>query len=185
MSGKTAITKKFAIQNAINKYGENNFLWQIIEQVGTLEQANEAEEFYISYLQTLSPNGYNLLPGGENRHLLESTKQKISDTLKITSFFIGKQGPEHPNYGREISQNNKNHLSLIFSGDNSNNRKINSQIARAIYLDYLNDDKINAIQLGQKYGLKQVAVLNILNKKSWKEATKDLLNIAKRQGKQR
>jgi group I intron endonuclease len=185
VSGKTAITKKFAIQNAINKCGEDNFTWQIIDQVETIDEANESEEFFIAYLQTLSPNGYNLLPGGNNHHLTEMVKQKISDTLKITSFFIGKQGADHPNYGRKISQHNRDNLSLIFSGDGANNKKINGQIARSIYLDYLNDDTSNAIRLSQKYGLKQVAILNILNKKSWKEATKDLVDIPKRQGKRR
>jgi Mor family transcriptional regulator len=31
--------------------------------------------------------------------------------------------------------------------------------------------------LSEKYGLKKVAILNILNKKCWKDATKDLPNV--------
>jgi group I intron endonuclease len=184
-TGKTATSKKFAFQNAIVKYGQNNFIWQVIEEVETIEEANEAEEFYIAYFNTLAPNGYNILPGGNNRILPESSKQKISETLKITSFFVGKKGKEHPNFGREITQQEKDNLSQLFSGDNGNNKKINSQIARAIYLDYLNSKTINAVQLGIKYGLKQMAILNILNKKSWKDATKDLPDLPKRQGKRR
>jgi group I intron endonuclease len=178
-------SRKFAFQNAIAKYGENNFHWQIIDRLDTLEEANEAEEFYIAYLGTQTPNGYNILPGGKNRILPASSREKISETLKRTSFFVGKTGPDHPNFGRQISQKEKDNLSIQFSGDNGNNKKINSQTARQIYLDYLNSDSISAVQLGKQYGLGQNTILNILNKKSWKDATKDLSDIPPRQGKRR
>jgi Mor family transcriptional regulator len=128
-------------------------------------------------LQTLAPNGYNLLPGGNNRHPTEATKQKIANTLKITGFFVGKKGKAHPNFGKPQTEKQKLENSLRFSGDGSSGKKINSQIARQIYLDYLNDNTISSIYLSEKYGLKKVAILNILNKKCWKDATKDLPNV--------
>jgi group I intron endonuclease len=175
--GKTATSKKFPIHNALLKYGEDNFSWEIIKTVETLEEANQAEEQLIAQLQTLCPNGYNLLPGGDNRTLPESSKKKISDTLKKTSFFVGKTGILHPNFGTKQSEERKQAQSLRQSGDGSAGKKINSQIARQIYFDYINNENTNAIELGEKYGLKQVAILNILHKKSWKDATKDLPNI--------
>lgn len=175
--GKTAINKKFPIHTAIAKYSEDGFIWQIIEQCETLEEANELEEFYIGYLQTLAPNGYNLLPGGNNRRIAESTKKKISDKLKIVGSFVGKRGAAHPNFGRIVSREEKDNLSKKFSGDGSSGKKINSQIARQIYLDFLEDQTISIVKLGEKYGLKNIATTNIINKKCWKNATKDLPNI--------
>jgi group I intron endonuclease len=175
--GKTAINKKYPIHNAIAKYGETGFIWQIIDQCDTIEEANELEEFYIAYLQTLAPNGYNLLPGGNNRTLLESSKKKISNTLKKTSWFIGRKGADHPNYGTTQSEDRKREQSLRSSGDDSNGKKINSQTARQLYLDYLHDTTISMKNLVEKYGIKKSAICNILHKKCWKEATKDLPDI--------
>ncbi len=122
--GKTAISKKFPIHNAIAKYGTDGFVWQVIDHCDNISDANELEEFYIAYLQTLAPNGYNLLPGGNNRTLLANSRKKISDTLKKTSYFIGKKGPEHPNYGTTQSEKRKKANSLRFSGDGSSVKKM-------------------------------------------------------------
>jgi len=176
-NGKTAQNKKFAIQNAILKYGEDNLIWQIIDQLKTLEEANEAEEFYIAYLQTLATNGYNLLPGGNNRTLLEISKQKISDTLKKTSFFVGKKGEDHPNFGTKQSEERKLENSLRFSGDSGSGKKIDSTIARQIYIDYMSDITISLKDLVEKYNIKKSAISNITHKKCWKEVTKDLPDI--------
>jgi len=184
-SGKTALTKKFAIQNAVAKYGENNFTWQIIDQLNTIDEANEAEEFYISYLETLSPNGYNLIPGGANHHPTIMVKQKISDKLKITSFFIGKQGSNHPNYGRQLTNEIKVKQRAKLSGNNGPNKKINSDIAKDIYIKYLNNITLTAKDLANEYNLSHVTVLNILNKRSWKDVLKDLPQIIMRQGAKR
>lgn len=175
--GKTAITKKFAIQNAILKYGEIGFTWQIIDQLETIDEANETEEFYIAYLQTLAPNGYNLHPGGRNKRQSEETKQKIREKLKIVGSVVGKSGKGHPNFGTKRSAKDRLAQSLRLSGDKSSGKKIDSKIARQIYLDYINNELLSPEQIGKNYGLKKIATINILNKKCWKEATNDLPNI--------
>jgi group I intron endonuclease len=180
--GKTVASKKYALQNAILKYGEDNFSWEIIKIVETLDEVNQAEEFYIAYLQTLFPNGYNLLPGGKNRHPTEIVKQKISDTLKITSFFIGKKGADHPNYGRHITEEIKIKQRAKLSGDNGPNKKITSEIAKEIYLKCLNDSTLTAKDLATEYRIGHSTVLNILNKKSWKKVLNDLPTIILKRG---
>jgi len=180
--GKTAASKKFAFQNAIAKYGQDNFTWQIIEEIETLEDANDAEEFYISYLGTLAPNGYNLLPGGNNRHPNANTKKKISDKLKIVGSFVGKRGAAHPNFGRKITEEIKIKQRVKLSGNEGPNKRITSEIAREIYLKCLNDKTLNAKKLAAEYDLGHNTVLNILNKKSWKETLKDLPPIVFKQG---
>ena len=85
--------------NAIKKYGWNNFLCEILIDDISINESNYWEEYYIEKYNTLAPNGYNLNTGGNsktpsddtriklkefqsNKILNEDTKQKISNTLK-------------------------------------------------------------------------------------------------------
>lgn len=176
-TGKTAQSKKFAIHNAIAKYGEYNFEWQIIDQVNTEQESNELEIFYIQYLNTLFPNGYNLTHGGDNHSLTYEARKKISDTLKTTSSLIGKKGKTHPRFGVVPTQAERDNLSKKFSGENGANTKISAIAARTIYVEYLNDEKIFPIRLSEKYNLGINTIRNILKKKSWKEVLKDLPDV--------
>ena len=54
---------KFPIHLAINKYGEENFTFEIIEWT---EDFNNEEKRLIKELNTICPNGYNVGEGGEN-----------------------------------------------------------------------------------------------------------------------
>ena len=49
-----------AIAKAIQKYGKEQFSFQVIEECSK-EQLNEKEEYYISYYNTVVPNGYNIM----------------------------------------------------------------------------------------------------------------------------
>lgn len=167
----------YAFQQAIKKYGPDNFYWQIIEEYENIDMANQAESFFISYLGTLVPLGYNIKQGGDNHSHTQETRERISNTLKHKSWFVGLSGESHPNFGRIISQEEREKISKKLSGDNGPGKKINSKIARTIYQEYLSQENIFAPQLAEKYGLSKNAVRNILNKKSWVEATKDLPGV--------
>lgn len=54
---------KYPIHLAIEKYGENNFTFEIIEWT---ENYDEEEKRLIKELNTICPNGYNVGEGGEN-----------------------------------------------------------------------------------------------------------------------
>lgn len=62
---------------ALNKYGEDNFKWEIIDNANTLDELNEKEKYYIKYYNSFGSDGYNLTTGGENYTVSESTKEKI------------------------------------------------------------------------------------------------------------
>lgn len=49
---------------AIRKYGEKSFEISIIEEIEDYNLLDEKEVFYISFYNTLFPNGYNLALGG-------------------------------------------------------------------------------------------------------------------------
>lgn len=58
----------YMITNAINKYGKENFLWEILEECDS-EELNQKEIFYIkefnSYIGWGDSNGYNMTTGGD------------------------------------------------------------------------------------------------------------------------
>jgi len=70
------------ISKAIRKYGKDNFSIELIDIAKTLKELNILEEKYIKEFNCISPNGYNLKHGGNNKRLSEETKQKISNSKK-------------------------------------------------------------------------------------------------------
>jgi len=67
-----------AITNAIIKYGMDNFTIEEIYKASTMEELNDKEIYYISILNTISPNGYNIDNGGGNKSRSDETRAKIS-----------------------------------------------------------------------------------------------------------
>lgn len=68
------------IDKAIQKYGKNHFWYEILES--QIYNYNEREIFWISYFNSITPNGYNILKGGDEppRFLGENHPSvKISD----------------------------------------------------------------------------------------------------------
>ena len=59
--------------NAIQKYGIENFEYEILESGLTLEEANTRENYYIQLCQTIE-FGYNLKSGGSNCEYSEDSK---------------------------------------------------------------------------------------------------------------
>lgn len=66
------------LNNAIKKYGINNFAVELIEYC-ELENADERETYYIKELNALYPNGYNLKNGGITFVHSDESKKRVSD----------------------------------------------------------------------------------------------------------
>lgn len=63
-----------ALHSAIRKYGKQNFSWEIIEEC-TIDNIDDREKYYIKYYNSLTPNGYNILSGGQkNRRVIKYCK---------------------------------------------------------------------------------------------------------------
>lgn len=91
------------LQHAWNKYGEENFEFQIVETVDDISKLNDLEMQYISEYRS---NGlsYNIHDGGDGglllgKHLSEETKRKI-----------GTKNREHM-LGRKLSEQTKKKMS--------------------------------------------------------------------------
>jgi len=112
-------------RNAIQKYGWDNFIHEILFENLTLDEANKLEEQLIKEHNTMSPFGYNLKFGGNNRTLLESTKLKISKNSARRGIPLS---PEHKqkllivNTGKTISTEHKQKLSIARKGQPSNKK---------------------------------------------------------------
>lgn len=64
------------------KYGRNNFSIETLGTYTSYADLNTAEEYFISWHNSLSPQGYNLMPGGNNCARTEETRSKLSRASK-------------------------------------------------------------------------------------------------------
>lgn len=94
------------LHRAFRKYGHDNFLFEILEEC-VEEQLDQREQYWISYYNSMVPNGYNLNKGGEGaRHfckhnqyqlellynLLKNTKMKYVDIAAEVGVSVGYVG---------------------------------------------------------------------------------------------
>ena len=68
------------MNNAIRKYGVENFIVELIEYCD-VTKANEREIYYIKELNSVFPNGYNLTNGGSTFTHSEESKKRVSNGL--------------------------------------------------------------------------------------------------------
>jgi group I intron endonuclease len=90
------------LNNAIRKYGNKNFYYEVITFCGTQEAADACEIYFIAkYNSTNREYGYNIREGGSRGKLSENTKQKISISL------TGKKQSEETKMKRSLSMTGK------------------------------------------------------------------------------
>lgn len=63
------------LNNAIQKYSKENFSIEELYTCFDEEHANEMEPYFISYYNTMVPNGYNLREGGKYGKMSEESKE--------------------------------------------------------------------------------------------------------------
>ena len=98
------------LQSAWNKYGEENFLYYIVEKC-SFKNLDNKEIYYIAFYQTNNGDfGYNLTNGGDGNNgwkPSEETKAKIS---------ISHMGNKNPMFGKKLNEKQLN--AIIKSGEN-------------------------------------------------------------------
>ena len=70
-------------QNAWNKYGEENFIFEIIHVVDDSDELNKLETYYIDLYDSTNPDkGYNYTRGGDNPSVSELYRQEMKVKLR-------------------------------------------------------------------------------------------------------
>lgn len=116
------------VKSAVKKYGPENFTMTVIYCTRSKDHVYEMEKFLISEYNTLTPNGYNIHPGGYggskkgsmsedgrrrlreanlNRPVTEEFRQKVSERVR---------GEGNPMYGKTHTEEVKQRLSDFFTG---------------------------------------------------------------------
>lgn len=69
---------------SINKYGEDNFTFEIIDTANNIDELNDKEIYWINFYNSVSPNGYNLTGGGQGKKMMVTNElsERISKGLK-------------------------------------------------------------------------------------------------------
>ena len=151
------VPKCLHLENAIKKYGRNNFYYGVIKECyKEQEQLNEMENYFINYYNSIE-NGYNIRNGGSNGKLSKKTRNKISiantgkkrtDEFKINAS-IRMKGKNNHRYGIKPSKNTRKKIS------ESNKGKIQtekSNLMRSLKLKnrIFSDETIKKISNSQK-----------------------------------
>jgi len=112
---KSGVRNKSAINNALRKYGVENFTFSVIGKYYTIEDLDNAEEYFIQYYNCMSPNGYNLKAGRINFRQTEEVKRKISIANTNPSEATRKK-MSLCKLGKPLSETHKRNLSILHKG---------------------------------------------------------------------
>lgn len=123
----------YFIHNAINKYGIDNFTFEVIEEC-SVDQLNALEIKYIANYSSLKPNGYNLNKGGNSR-------KDISDETRMR-MSLSKQGEKHNYYGTHRSEITKHRIST------SKSNPVNQYTIDGRYIETFESTSIATAKLG-------------------------------------
>lgn len=69
--------------NALLKYGEDSFTYELVDFAETKEELDELEAFYVVEFNSLAPNGYNLREGGNGKFCTPQSAAIISEKAKL------------------------------------------------------------------------------------------------------
>lgn len=172
------------LQNSWNKYGKNNFIFQIVEKCD-LSILEQREIFYINLFKSFDKNyGYNLTTGGNRPKLSETTRLKMSKSKTGKKRKFSREHLKNMSLsriGKKLTQEHKNKLSERLKGKNHplygklhpNRKKIKCLETNLIYESALDASKklnldassINKVCLGKRKKVGGLTFVRILEKK--------------------
>ena len=152
-----------SLQESWNKYGEQNFKFEIIEECSSIEEVNEKEKYWILYYKSYDDRfGFNKSLSyignvgiEHNVPFSEERKQKMSKT-----FF--KEGQISFNKDKKLSEEHKRKIKNSEIG-----KKLNWNIVREIREKFSKGDRTKR-SLEREYGLSESCIQRILNYKTWR-----------------
>jgi group I intron endonuclease len=95
------------LQNAYNKYGKENFLFEVYKKVNENELLIE-EQKVLDYLRPFGKNGYNIA------EIAGSPMKGKTHTDKVKAILREKlSGNKHPHFGKEVSEKWRRNISKM------------------------------------------------------------------------
>jgi group I intron endonuclease len=81
---ESKVDKNRPFLSSINKYGIDNFVFEIIDSVNNVDELNDKEIYWINFYNSVSPNGYNVTGGGQGKKMIKTKElgKRISEGLK-------------------------------------------------------------------------------------------------------
>ena len=115
---------KGALRNAILKYGWQHFSVKVVEKI-PVEDLNEAERFWIAFLDTKAPNGYNLRDGGDGGTFSSETRELMREAAlrRVEEGTHNLQGENNPNQ-RRLADGTHNLLDRNHAGIRATRQRI-------------------------------------------------------------
>jgi len=86
--------KGWVLHAAIRKHGVSSFMFRLIEEGLTREQASQREMFWIEHWETFGPFGYNLTAGGESGGHRKNWNPSAETRRRMSESHKGKKLPE-------------------------------------------------------------------------------------------
>lgn len=110
---------------AIRKYGDDNFLWDIIDYADSKQELDVKEEYWInkynSHIHIKKSNGYNMTFGGEGSEGYKHTEEAIQKMSNIQKERF-KNKENCPMYGKNHTEESKQKISearkKLYTGEN-------------------------------------------------------------------
>lgn len=130
------------LQNAWNKYGENNFKFYVLEECNTLEDTYDKEIFYIDKFKSCDRKyGYNLSKGGEGAGLWsEESKEKLSISKRFNNTELTWDDVRRIKLALYCNMDRKE-ISKMFNIST----KVLTQISRGVAFGYINEELNSSI----------------------------------------
>lgn len=122
------------LAKALRKYGNDAFLWSILQECDNLEELNAAERAWIAALGTMSW-GYNIYDGGDVHTVPPSTRKKLRAARLGTHSSATTRAKQSASLrGRPKSQHMRDRLSAARKGRPNHpiSPEIREQIAKAL-----------------------------------------------------
>lgn len=151
------------LQNAWNKYGEDNFDFAVLEVVTDIHLLDELEIKYIDQYKRQNKS-YNMLLGGGGRRgysMSETTKKKI-----------GNKNRQHM-LGTQHSEETKQKMSQIRSGKHVNRKTdiLNEDVVKQIKILLINGNK--ASDIAKELNIDYKLINNLIANNTWKTVIVD------------
>jgi group I intron endonuclease len=167
------------LQNAWNKYKEENFEFIVLEDC-EVDELSEREKYYIKLYKDMDL-AYNIHDGGDEgynlgKHLSEETKRKIGEKNRING--LGRKASDETK-----EKMSKSHAGMKYTPMSEEGRK-NIQRAQQKYFENnpkklcvddvieirkLHRDGLNYSEIARKYNVTPQCINDICNYKRWKQ----------------